>query len=422
MKVSEGRQIFSVTELNTLAGKILNEVTLWVEGEVFELKYKERQYRYAYFYLKDPETEYQLPCIAEPKFVVSSDSPLKEGENVIAYGNLGLFEKSGKYQFYASRIEPFGEGEILKKLKQLKEKLDKEGLFSDSHKKEIPEYPIKIGVITSAVGAAWQDFRKQSVDRFPFLEITLKDVLVQGQSAPEDICKAIAKLDNLGLDVLVVTRGGGSLEDLMAFNTESVARAIFSCKTPIVCAVGHEVDVTIADLVADMRASTPTNAAEILVRNYHTFFGRVEELQSRLMHKAQALLRSRFEILDNQRYKLSKLTLRFENLPEKLKNIYQLLSLSQKSLVTDRYKQMHEFVKSMESQSTKLIDRESLKLKTLLEKLNILSPKSTLKRGYAVAYNLDGKVIKDIKNADIGDLVKVQLYNGALISQVKEKK
>src|SRR3989344_6862442 len=278
-KIGE-RTVYSVSEINRIARETLEHMSFWIEGEVCNFAYKEGRYRYIYFSLKDTESEYLLPCRAEPDYAHSLDFPFKDGTRVLMYGNLTLYEREGKYQFASNIIELFGESILQKRLEELKKKLQKEGLFSDKHKVPLPEYPIRIGVVTSikGTGAAWFDFKTHSIDKYPFMEIVVHDVFVQGNYAVQDICRALKRLDDMNLDVLVITRGGGSFEDLMAFNSEKVARAIFSCSTPTLSAVGHEKDITISDLVADIRASTPTDAAHKLVVNYPIFFEKVDNL------------------------------------------------------------------------------------------------------------------------------------------------
>ncbi len=416
MKVIDKREVFSVTELNQMAAQTLEKIKVWVEGEVFEVKYKEGQYRYVYFYLKDPQTEYQLPCLADPKYILSLDFLLEQGSKIMAYGQLGLYPKGGKYQFYASIVEPYGLGELLKRLEQLKAKLQKEGLFSDQYKISLPEYPVKIGVITSVVGAAWQDFKKQSADKFPFLELTLRDVLVQGPLAPQDICRAIVQLDRMGLDVIVVTRGGGSLEDLMAFNSEDVARAIFACRTPVISAVGHESDISIADLIADVRASTPTNAAELLIHNYHLLFQKIDYLHSQLNQKVVRYVRDFFQHLDYLNSRISLVENKYRYLPQTLKNLEIRLNMRQRDLIWDRSQFLEHVYEYFVRYGGAIVIHQN-KLQSILDKLQLLSPTLILQRGYSIVKK-GTHVIKTVSQLGVGDQVSVQLHRGQFTSLV----
>ncbi len=415
------RKIFSVTEINKYANTLLEQVQVWVEGEIFEVKYKEGQYRYVYFYLKDPKTEYQLPCVIEPSYAFSLGFKLEEGTRVAGYGALGLFNKAGKYRFSVSFMEQFGEGELLRRLQELKDKLQKQGYFADERKRQIPLYPIKVGVITSVVSAAWQDFKKQSIAKYPFLRLVVRDVFVQGSQACSDICQAIKELDAMNLEAIVLTRGGGSLEDLMAFNTEEVARAIFNCKTPVISAVGHESDVTIADLVADLRASTPTNAAELLVRNYLLLFQRMDQLYELLQKKMGSFVRDQFENLDDIKQRLNKTEASFKELPHKLKTMELKLLMCQKNLISDRQQILKNFIKVLDVSGNNLLTGNQRQLKITYEKLNLLSPTNVLNRGYSIVTTKEGKILKSVEQVAIGELLGVQLHQGRIATEVKSK-
>jgi len=377
--LSEGK-VLTVTEANLLAKELLESVPIWVEGEAFDVRQKDRKYRYLYFYLKDPETEYQLPCIAEPYYTDSLNFSFEEGSIYKMFGYLTLWEKGGKYQFSVKKIEPIGEGNLLKRLEELKSKLQNLGFFNESAKKPLPIYPEKIGVVTSLASgsAAWEDFRRHSADVYPFLEITVRDAYVQGEKAASDVVSAIEQLDKLNLDVIVVTRGGGAVEDLMAFNTEDVAKAIYEAKTPVISAIGHEKDFTIADLVADARASTPTNAAHLVTKNYQVYF----------------------EKMDNMNREISYLV------EQKINNISQQIDTN--------YSQLKNYAEVE-------INARREKLKSILTELTLLSPENTLNRGYSLVTDSFGKVIRSATTVNIGQKVNIRLARGKIDTKVLKK-
>lgn len=422
MKQIGDRQVYTVTEINRIAKQVLQEISVWIEGEISKPEYKNTYYYY-YFDLKDSETEFVIPCITNPALVNSLDFEFKHGVKVLLYGNLSLYEKRGGFQFNAKKIEALGEGILQKKLDELKKKLQQEGLFDEQHKKPIPVYPLKIGVITSIQdrGAAWLDFKSHSIDKFPFLEITVRDVFVQGDKAPRDISEAIEQLDGMGLDVIVITRGGGSQEDLMAYNTEEVARAIYLCRTPIISAVGHEKDVSIADLVADMRASTPTAAATLLVSNYPLYFQTMDELYRRSIDRADYLVVDKFELLDQFLFKLQLIKSYYKDLPGRLKTCETELKRFELLLVQSKRELLDTYAKKLQQDSQLLYRTYEMRMKTAKEKLRLLSPESALSRGYSIVKGQNGKIVKSSEQVAIGEDITVQLHNGKLLSQVKKR-
>lgn len=422
-KIGE-RTVYSVTEINRIARQSLESITLWIEGEVCNFAYKEGRYRYVYFTLKDTKTEYLLPCRAEPNYTSLLEFPFKNGARVMMYGNLTLYEREGKYQFAPTIIELFGESIIQKRLEELKKKLQKEGLFSEDYKIQIPEYPVKIGVVTSikGTGAAWFDFKAHTYDKYPFLEIIVHDVFVQGDNAVLDISKAIRKLDQMNLDVIVVTRGGGSLEDLMAFNSEEIARAIFACKTPILSAVGHEKDFSISDLVADVRASSPTAAANLLVANYPLFFEKIDNLYLKIQRSIDDYFSDHFSLLDDIFFHLQNIKNVFKDLPAKLLSIGSELKRQEVLTIYNNKTKLRDLFSLLQNNSIRFIEKYSQRLKILNEKILILSPQTTLLRGYSIVSDKKGKTIRDSHMVEIGENINIKLARGALLSEIKEKK
>src|SRR3989338_4785171 len=261
MRQIEGKSVYSVSEVNSLARQTLENMSFWVEGEISSFKGLNSHYRYVYFDLIDPQ------------IYLSTSLDLKDGQKILALGNLTLWEKDGRYQMYLHKIEEFGEGLLLAKLEALKKKLQAQGYFDISRKKSLPSYPTNVAVITSKISDAWQDFKKHSIGRYGNLSVTLFDVPVQGENSAPQIIKALKRADKMNFDVIVLARGGGSLEDLASFNEEKLADAIFAAKTCIIVGVGHEKDVTIAQLVADIAASPPTDVAKIITGGFN--FGNI---------------------------------------------------------------------------------------------------------------------------------------------------
>ena len=270
-------QAYSVTEINRyiknmfIKDPYLNHI--YVKGEVSNCKYHTSGH--IYFTLKDAQG--QLACVMFAGQRRGLSFRLEEGQSVIVLGSINVYERDGKYQLYANSIVLDGLGALYERFEKLKKSLAAEGLFDKDHKKPIPPYPKKVGIVTASTGAAIQDIINISKRRNPYVQLILYPALVQGDGAPESIVKGIKALDKLKPDVIIVGRGGGSIEDLWAFNEEIVARAIYACTTPIISAVGHETDVTIADYVADLQAPTPSAAAELAINDYRVFMNLMED-------------------------------------------------------------------------------------------------------------------------------------------------
>lgn len=275
-------QTYTVTEINQyiknlfMKDRILNQI--YIKGEVSNCKYHTSGH--IYFTLKDAQG--QLACVMFAGQRKGLKFRMEEGQSVIALGSINVYERDGKYQLYANEIILDGLGLLYEKFDQLKKALEIEGLFDSKYKKAIPQYPKKVGIVTASTGAAIQDIINISKRRNPFVQLILYPALVQGVGAAESVTKGIKTLDKLNLDTIIIGRGGGSIEDLWAFNEEVVARAIFQCETPIISAVGHETDITIADYLADLRAPTPSAAAELAVNDYMAFSYGLKEYHRRL--------------------------------------------------------------------------------------------------------------------------------------------
>lgn len=276
------KKVYTVSVINRyVAGLIEDDMMLRhvsVMGEVSNLTYHSSGH--IYFTLKDKDAA--ISVVMFRRYRSGLKFPMEAGDQIVASGSIGVYEKGGTYQLYAERIEKAGAGELAARVEALKNELLEMGMFDQAYKKPIPKYAQKIGVVTAPTGAVIHDIIQVSGRRNPHVQILLAPAQVQGEAAADSIVSALERLDEQGCDVIICGRGGGSLEDLMAFNTEEVARAIFACKTPVISAVGHETDTTIADLVADRRAATPSEAAELAVFSYDDFCFHMDKMQQRL--------------------------------------------------------------------------------------------------------------------------------------------
>ena len=394
--------VLTVSQVNSYIKALLDEIphikNVYISGEISNFKHYPSGHMY--FTLKDSKS--QLKCI-----MFSSDNyklrfTPENGMKVICFGQIGVFERDGVYQLYARDMQPQGIGSLALAFEQLKEKLEKEGLFSEEHKKPIPKYPAKIGVATSNMGAAIEDIKNILSRRYPLCEVVIVPTVVQGDSAAPDIVKSIRLLDGMGdIDTIIVGRGGGSIEDLWAFNTEEVARAVYNCKTPIISAVGHETDFTICDFVADLRAPTPSAAAELAVPDTASELMNIGNMRISLEASINRHIERREEKLDSIKNKsaLSDINAFFQNLESSIENNFERLVLSYKNIL--------------------LLKENSLK--GAAKALNALSPLEVLSRGYSITRKNDN-VINSVLNLSVNDEVELVLSDGqakATISEVK---
>ena len=440
----EKTNYITVTQLNKyLKYKIDNDPNLgivFLKGEISNFKNHTRGH--LYFTLKD-ETS-RINAIMFGSYASKLKFSLYDGMKVLVRGRVSVYEASGAYQIYVEDLLEDGLGSLYLAFQELKEKLDKEGLFLESHKKKIPKIPNRIGIVTASTGAAIKDILSTIKRRWPICETILFPSLVQGEFAKNDIVKNIKLASKYDLDVLIVGRGGGSIEDLWPFNEEIVARAIYECNIPVISAVGHEVDFTIADFVADKRAPTPTGAAEMAVPNIIDVRNYLEQVTIRL-HKAILsnlnLYNEKLTNLKNSQifknpYRMYEIKEQmFDMLYEKLikqMNIYidnkqNKLELLKSSFIfknpnvlfVDKIYLYNDLIKKLNDNKNKLIDTKTRDYITLLNKLELLNPITTIKRGYSIA-TLNDKVITKIKEVKIGDKIKNQLADGYIESEVLE--
>lgn len=421
MLTSADRKIFSVSQANKLIKSTLEELTIWVFGEIGEFKSDQRYY-YTFFSLKDPDTGAILPCIIEPRYLSKIQFSLENGASVAVWGNLTLFEKSGRLELKVSLIEPYGVSIIAKKIEELKNKLQNEGLFALERKRSLPPYPVKIGVITSAAGEAWHDFLEHSAQKYPLIEILLKDVYVQGNLAIHDIVDAIKYFNRQQLDVIVLIRGGGSSEDLSAFNSEEIARAVARSKIPVISGIGHEKDVTIVDLVADVRASTPTDAANIITLSFRQAQEKLKHLEDHPIFKDSQTLTIRYlQDVDDYLYKLGQIQQKYKQLPIYLEHLSSRLGTVQTRIISDNSVNVSQKMQNL-SQAVKLvIMQKSAILERYKDKINLLSPQATLERGYSIVYTKYGSVVKSAVQVNLAELVDIKLATGEIKATITAK-
>ena len=369
-----------------------------VEGEISNFKH--HYSGHMYFSLKDEKSK--IKCVMFKTDNENIDIKLEDGTKVIASGYISVFDREGDYQLYIRKIEARGIGDLYKEYEALKRKLQKEGLFDEASKKEIPYLPKKVGVVTSATGAAVRDIVSIIKRRYPPCEILIYPTLVQGPKAPDEIAKGLKYLENLGnIDLIIVGRGGGSIEELYAFNDEALARTIHNLQTPIISAVGHETDFTIADFVADLRAPTPSAAAELAVPD-------MSYLYDDLKNKYKILLNSHSKKLRMLKHSLI-------ILERSLKYVDPIIKINEYKQELDNYH------KDIKHNLAKKIDLEQKKLVNLENKLNILNPTFSLDKGYGILYNQAGKVLKDIDEISINEEISILLKSGIVKTLVIKK-
>ena len=400
--------------------KLDNDVNLrevYLKGEISNFKAHTRGH--FYFTIKDEGSRINAVMFA------SSASKVKftpeDGMKILVTGRISVYEATGGYQIYVNEMMEDGVGNLYVAFEQLKKKLASEGLFDDRYKKPIPKIPERVGVITAPTGAAIRDIISTINRRFPLTEVILLPSLVQGEGAKEDIVRQIKRAEDYNLDVLIVGRGGGSIEDLWAFNEEIVARAIFDCPIPVISAVGHEIDFTIADFVADLRAPTPTGAAEIAVPNKADVINYINQLSLRSRKATGNILELKKKRLDNIKSnyilnnpldlysaKIQKLDYLTESLVKNYKNIIDKEKIKLNNIKT----------RPLFSNPLVILDKTKQKYALLLSKLDALSPLKTLERGYGII-KLNEKAVTSIKDLKKDDLINIELKDGSREAIIK---
>ena len=394
----------------------VNLDTVYLKGEISNFKAHSRGH--FYFTLKDEESRINAVMFS------SSASKIKftpqDGMKVLVTGKVTVYPQNGGYQIYVNEMLEDGVGNLYIAYEQLKKKLEDEGLFDKSHKKKIPYIPNRIGVVTAPTGAAIRDIISTIKRRWPLAEVILFPSLVQGEFAKEDIVKQIKRAEDYNLDTLIVGRGGGSIEDLWTFNEEIVARAIYECSIPVISAVGHEIDFTIADFVADMRAPTPTGAAEISVPNLSDVSNLISQINIRLNKAISNKIEfSRRRLLDVKSRHIFKEPIKiYEAKEQKFDFLMEKLKFNILNIYTNR---SNSYLKIKENIIFKnpnvLFEKKQNDYLRLISKLETLSPLLTIKRGYSIS-RVNNKVINSVKDVKKKDLVEIELSDGKINAEV----
>jgi len=413
------RNYITVTQLTKyIKYKIDNDVNLenvYLKGEISNFKAHTRGH--FYFTIKDENTRINAVMFS------SSASKIKfvptDGMKVLVSGKISVYEATGGYQIYVNEMLEDGVGNLYIAFEQLKKKLEQEGLFDPKHKKKIPKIPNTIGIITAPTGAAIKDILSTIKRRWPLAKTILFPSLVQGEEAASDIVRNIELSKNFDLDVLIVGRGGGSIEDLWPFNEEIVARAIYSLDTPVISAVGHEIDFTISDFVADLRAPTPTGAAEMAVPNMSDVKAYLNQLNLRLATNISNNIKVKKEILKKleNSFVLKNPISIYEIKDQKFDNLYERLLISYKNLVNNNSNKMIIINNNLVNSMSHLLTNNTNRYNNLIQKLEALNPILTLKRGYAIV-KYDNKAIESIKKIKKDDIINIELQDGNIEAKV----
>ena len=437
--------VYTVTQVNRYVKNMFQQDYLLgnivVQGEVSNLKYHTSGH--IYFSLKDSQAA--ISCVMFAGQRAGLGFRMKDGDQVLVRGSIDVFERDGRYQMYAKQITLDGIGALYERFQALKQELSEMGMFEDAYKKPIPRHVKRLGVVTAPTGAAVQDIRNVSLRRNPYVQIILYPALVQGEGAKESVARGIAALDALGVDCIIVGRGGGSLEDLWAFNERVVAQAIFACQTPVISAVGHETDFTIADFVADRRAPTPSAAAELAVEDLSATLQRLDHLQSRLTRGMEGQLREKNaylghleerlrllhpkQVLEDQRQRLSGFQGRLPKAMEGKLQVYRhslsilevrLSYLNPTKTAEQLRSQKERLEKSLQKAMEGKVGESRQRLALLASKLSGLSPLAKLGGGYAYV-SREGVAVTSVSQVQPGDALRVVVTDGAFTVRVETR-
>ena len=393
------RNVYTVKQVNSYIKNMFTQDfmlnRIYVKGEVSNCKYHTSGH--IYFSLKDESGTIACVMFAGQRGGLSFH--MREGQQIIVLGSVNVYERTGSYQLYAQEIRLDGEGTLYEKYQMLKQELEEMGMFAPEYKKAIPRYAKRIGVVTAPTGAAVRDIMNISARRNPYVQLLLYPAQVQGEGAKESIVRGIRMLETKNVDVIIVGRGGGSIEDLWAFNDECVARAIFDCQVPVISAVGHETDVTIADYVADLRAPTPSAAAELAVWDYRQLQGYLDECRLRMNRSMTGTIRI-------NRLRLKELDVRLSYLHPRHK-------------LQDQQQRLIELEEELRTLMRDRVKEARHRLAIQVEKLNGLSPVRKLNQGFAYVEEADGGVVKSIRQVEKGDELTVYVTDGLIRTSVK---
>ena len=396
--------IYSVAQINAYikhmfqGNSVLNSI--YIKGEVSNCKYHTSGH--VYFTLKDGIA--QISCVLFAGRRAGISFRMEDGQSVIVFGSISVYERDGKSQLYADEIRLDGIGRLYEQFEYLKNKLEAQGLFDSTHKKKIPAYAKKIGIVTALTGAALQDIRQIARRRNPYVQLILYPAKVQGEGASDTIVQGILALDGK-VDVMIVGRGGGSIEDLWAFNEEKVVRAVYECQTPIISAVGHETDTTLIDFASDLRAPTPSAAAELAVYDFYRLEKQLENVQQMMsqwmwqkIEEKRIVVRQKEVLLrqEHPKYQLQQKRLRVDELAEKLSRTMKVK-----------------------------IEQNRKQIAIATQRLKGLSPMERLQAGYAFVTTSSNCVVKEIKQVSVGEQLQIEVTDGtisATIGEIKERK
>ena len=393
------RNVYTVKQVNAYIKNMFTQDfmlnRIYVKGEVSNCKYHTSGH--IYFSLKDESGTIACVMFAGQRGGLSFH--MREGQQIIVLGSVNVYERTGSYQLYAQEIRLDGEGTLYEKYQMLKQELEEMGMFAPEYKKAIPRYAKRIGVVTAPTGAAVRDIMNISARRNPYVQLLLYPAQVQGEGAKESLVRGIRMLETKNVDVIIVGRGGGSIEDLWAFNDECVARAIFDCQVPVISAVGHETDVTIADYVADLRAPTPSAAAELAVWDYRQLQGYLDECRLRMNRSMTGTIRI-------NRLRLKELDVRLSYLHPRHK-------------LQDQQQRLIELEEELRTLMRDRVKEARHRLAIQIEKVNGLSPVRKLNQGFAYVEEADGGVVKSIRQVEKGDELTVYVTDGLIRTSVK---
>ncbi|QOT00690.1 exodeoxyribonuclease VII large subunit [Brevibacterium sp. JNUCC-42] len=437
-------EVMSVAELNRYVKRMmegdLKLADVWIRGEISNFTHHHSGHMY--FTLKDKDSRIKIVMFASYNRFLTFIP--KNGTKAIVRGSISVFERDGAYQLYARELQPDGVGALFLAYEQLKEKLQQEGLFSSERKRALPRFPKTIGVVTSPTGAAIRDIITTIKRRYPQAGIMLAPAIVQGIEAPASIIRAIRNMNQHQIDVLIVGRGGGSIEELWAFNEEAVARAIVSSQVPVISAVGHETDFTIADFVADIRAATPTAAAELAVPHYLEWMERIKQLDHRLaralqtelqekrahLHRLQQSygLKNPFRRVEERRQRIDEITLRLGAIMkmkvvrkrEQTSHVNKRLSqIRLDRQVEERRIQINRIESQLTQRMKQKGERSRQAWLALVQQLDALSPLRVMQRGFSLSYKGD-TLIKTVEGIEVGDQLMIRYQDGKILTTVTD--
>ena len=395
------QNVYTVAQVNTYIKNMFTQdymmQSISVKGEVSNCKYHTSGH--IYFTLKDRSGT--IACVMFAGSRSGLAFQLAEGLQVIVTGRIDVYERDGRYQLYAAKIAKQGVGDLYARFEELKRRLEEEGMFAPEYKREIPRYSRTIGVVTAETGAAVRDIIHIARRRNPYAQIILYPAIVQGAEAAPSIINGIRALERLGVDVMIVGRGGGSIEDLWAFNEEAVARAVFDCAVPVISAVGHETDFTITDYVADLRAPTPSAAAELAVCDMKELLERIQAVREKLRRDMERKLREASLRLDNKRTRLR--------------------YLSPLSQIREKRNFAIRLEESLQEAMNRKIEEKKQMLFIYIERLKGLSPLEKLKQGYAYVSTADDRTFSSVEQVDVEDRLKIYVADGCVEAEVLQK-